>query len=109
MKSSFDFSFCDVLASRVDQFWAVNDPEVKSNVLLSLLIMGTSHNRWYVEEKFVNRVRTCDDFTARRFVLESAVHKLHVIQAMNHLPRSINFSRAYLPAIIQQGFTTHGI
>ena len=109
MKSFFDFSFCDVLASRVDQFWAVNDPEVKSNVLLSLLIMGTSHNRWYVEEKFVNRVRTCDDFTARRFVLESAVHKLHVIQAMNHLPRSINFSRAYLPAIIQQGFTTHGI
>lgn len=109
MKSSFDFSFCDVLASRVDQFWVVNDPEVKSNVLLSLLIMGTSHNRWYVEEKFVNRVKTCDDFTAMRFVLESAVHKLQVIQAINHLPRSINFSRSYLPAIIQQGFTTHGI
>ncbi|HEM7309272.1 TPA: serine/threonine protein kinase [Acinetobacter baumannii] len=109
MKSSFDFSLCDVLASRVDLFWAVNDPEVKSNVLLGLLIMGTNHNRWYVEEKFVNRIKTCDEFTARRFVLESAVHKLQVIPAINHLPRSINFSRSSLPAIIQQGFTTHGI
>ncbi|WP_159124378.1 serine/threonine-protein kinase [Acinetobacter variabilis] len=105
--SSFDFSMCDVLASRLDIFWNVNDPEVRSNVLLGLLIMGTRHNRWYVEQKFVSRVKSCDPLTAQRFVLESAVRKQQVSAAINHLPNSINFSRLELPTIIQQGFASY--
>jgi len=106
---SFDFAMCDVLASRLDSFWIINDPEVRSNVLLGLLIMGASHNRWYVEQKFVSRIKNCDDNTARRFVLESAVRRREVISAINHLPKSINFNRSELPPLIQQGFAKHGI
>lgn len=106
---SFNFAMCDVLASRLDVFWIINDPEVRSNVLLGLLIMGASHNRWYVEQKFVSRIKNCDDNTAKRFVLESAVRRQQVITAINHLPRSINFNRSELPLLIQQGFAKHGI
>lgn len=107
--SSFDFSMCDVLASRLDVFWNVNDPEVRSNVLLGLLIMGTNHNRWYVEQKFVSRVKSCDMLTAQRFVLESAVRRQQVSASINHLPNSIHFNRLELPPIIQQGFATYSI
>lgn len=107
--SSFDFSMCDVLASRLDLFWNINDPEVRSNVLLGLLIMGTRHNRWYVEQKFVSRVKSCDQLTAQRFVLESAVRVQQVSAAINHLPNSIHFNRLELPKIIQQGFASYSI
>lgn len=107
--SSFDFSMCDVLASRLDIFWNVNDPEVRSNVLLGLLLMGTRHNRWYVEQKFVSRVKSCDALTAQRFLLESAVKRQQVSAAINHLPNSIHFNRLELPTIIQQGFLSYSI
>ena len=107
--NSFDFSMCDVLASRLDVFWKIDDPEVRSNVLLGLLIMGTKHNRWYVEQKFVSRVKSCDQLTAQRFLLESAVRKQQVSAAINHLPNSINFSRSELPHILQQGFASYSI
>lgn len=55
------------------------------------------------------RIKNCDDNTARRFVLESAVRRREVISAINHLPKSINFNRSELPPLIQQGFAKHGI
>lgn len=108
-KSSFDFSMCDVVASRLDIFWNVLDPEVRSNVLLGLLIMGTRHNRWYVEQKFVSRIKSCDHLTAQRFLMESVVRKQQVSAAINHLPMSINFDRSELPINIQQGFARYSI
>lgn len=32
-KTNLTFSMCDVVASRLDILWNVNDPEVRSNVL----------------------------------------------------------------------------
>lgn len=108
-KTSFDFSMCDVVASRLDLLWDINDPAVRSNVLLGLLIMGTKHNRWYVEKKFVTRIKSCDPLTAKRFLMESVVRKQQVSTAIDHLPRSIDFQRSELPTIIQQGFARNSI
>lgn len=106
---SFDFSMCDVVASRLDILWNINDPEVRTHVLLGLLIMGTNHNRWYVEQKFVSRIKTCDPLTAQRFLMESLVRKTQVRAAIEHLPNSINFNRSELPYMIQQGFERYSI
>lgn len=108
-QTSFDFSMCDVVASRLDLLWDINDPAVRSYVLLGLLLMGTKHNRWYVEKKFVTRIKSCDPLTAKRFLMESVVRKQQVSAAIDHLPRSINFQRSELPTIIQQGFARNSI
>ena len=107
--TSFDFSMCDVVAARLDTLWNVDDPGVRTNVLLGLLIMGTNHNRWYVEQKFVSRIKSCDQLTANRFLMESVVRRQQVSTAINHLPYSIHFNRSELPIIIQQGFARHSI
>ena len=49
----FIFDYCDVVADKAGIFYDLGDPHVKAKTALSLLIMGTNHNRWFVERKFV--------------------------------------------------------
>lgn len=99
----FDFSFCDVIAARLDLFWEYEDPEIRSYVLKGLLLMGTSHNRWYVEQKFVTRSLQGNEFDLRRFVLESSINRELIINALLHLSRSIGFNLELLPHILLKG------
>jgi hypothetical protein len=42
------------LANRLEAFFNAVDFEPKVECLIAMLEMGTSHNRWYVERKFVS-------------------------------------------------------
>lgn len=98
---AFIFAECDAIANRLSRFFSAGDIECRTEVLLAYLMMGTSHNRWYVEEKFYNSCKAdLDPGTANRLALELRVMGKPACNLIEHLERSIKVSRQNLhPAI----------
>ncbi|MDI2072042.1 protein kinase [Bradyrhizobium sp. Mp27] len=103
--SSFNFDYCDGLANRLELFIeSLPDFEAKVECLLSMLEMGTSHNRWYVERRFVN---LCGDemdvHLAKRLGIQIRIDEEDVCRAVSHLERSLSsFTRTELhPALVK--------
>ena len=91
---SFVFTQCDGIANRLEQFMILDDLNVKVEILLALLFMGTAHNRWYVERKFYQLVGTdMDESLAKRFALELRVIGEDSCSKIDHLEQSISVSR----------------
>ncbi|PJY97000.1 serine/threonine-protein kinase [Pseudomonas donghuensis] len=91
---TFDFSSCDGIANRLQAFMAVPDLTCQADVLVALLLMGTSHNRWYVERKFAALCNSqMEDGLARRLALELRVLGRQACAAITHLEDSIHTSR----------------
>ncbi|EMV0254206.1 TPA: serine/threonine-protein kinase [Vibrio cholerae] len=89
--SSFSFSSCDGLASRLVCFFHnLNELDSQVNILLALLYLGTSHNRWYVEREFE---KLCglqmNNNLATRLGLEIRVIGQDACRMFHHLERSI--------------------
>lgn len=99
---TFDFSACDGIANRVEAFFEVDDISCKADLLLALLYMGTSHNRWYVEHKFMHMSGTeLPENIAKRLALEIRVEaKSGACQALKHLTRSVNADLGKLHPIV---------
>lgn len=98
-KSGFNFSYCDILAYKIKLLYESTtltqlNTTSKSQCLISLLFLGTSHNRFYVERMFVNIVTDegFDDNLARRLALEFKFNKYKTKRAIKHLERSIGFN-----------------
>ncbi|MEG4873572.1 MULTISPECIES: serine/threonine-protein kinase [unclassified Microcoleus] len=101
--SSFNWDYCDALANRLEEFISGTDFEAKVDCLMALLQMGTSHNRWFVERKFV---RLCgpamDDSLAKRLGVQFRIAESDVCDQIAHLERSISESRNSLhPALVK--------
>ncbi|HRJ31291.1 MAG TPA: serine/threonine-protein kinase [Cyclobacteriaceae bacterium] len=91
-ESSFPFAECDGLSIRLQKFINNCDIDVQAECLMAMLYMGTSHNRWYVENKFVNIVgRNLDEILAKRLALEIRVDDEAACKAFEHLNFSIQF------------------
>lgn len=106
-KTSFNFDFCDAIANRVVSFFDNGDYELKTECLIALLGMGTSHNRWYVERKFVSLCgREMDDNLAKRLAIRFHIAgKEKICASIAHLEKSINFSRNELhPKLVEAIF-----
>ncbi len=104
--TAFNFDHCDAIANRVEVFFENGDLETKVECLIAFLEMGTSHNRWYVERKFV---RLCgpdmDENLAKRLVVKIHIAgKLKVSHSIEHLERSIGFERSELHPRLAQVF-----
>lgn len=95
--TSFNFDHCDGIAYRLEIFIESCDFDTKIDCLVAMLEMGTTHNRWYVERKFV---RLCaidmDPALAKRLAIEFRVRGDWVCGAVDHLERSINVDRNQL-------------
>lgn len=101
---SFSFSSCDGIANRLVEFFEVEDLFLQVEVLFALLFMGTSHNRWYVERAFYNRVgSSMSERLARRFVMEMRVEGDKVCRAISHLEHSISVSSRDFHPIVSDG------
>lgn len=87
---AFGFDFCDVIASKLQVFFRYGHITTRSNVLMALLILGTSHNRWHVERMFA---RLCspsmDPDLAARFSIDLRVKGERITSMFSHLERSI--------------------
>lgn len=99
---SFPFEQCDGICNRLGQFLSLSDLNCKVEVLIAMLLMGTSHNRWYVERRFVSEIGPSMTLElARRLALEMSILEGRMCSAMNHLYRSIGVTpQALHPEII---------
>ena len=98
---SFNFDECDGLSIRLDKFIMSCGIDVQSECLMALLYLGTSHNRWYVEQKFVAHVdKNLDDNLAKRLSVEMRVDENQACSAIRHLEHSINYDLGKLHPIL---------
>lgn len=95
--NAHDFDYCDVLADKLDLIFLRGNIALKSHVLLTLLIMGVKHNRWFVERKFLNLCSpTLDINVANRVVLDVKIENVDMKHYLNCWERSIGATRAAL-------------
>ena len=68
-----------------------------------MLVLGTSHNRWYVERKFVTMAGAkITDQLANRIKIELEVQNINFDIEINHLKQSIGVDSSVLHPILQQ-------
>lgn len=102
--SSHDFDYCDVLADKLDRFFTLGSIVLKAHVLISLLEMGVSHNRWFVERKFLQLAGSNLDIkVAKRILLDVDADSFDLEYYLNRWEISINSSRSQLHPLIAGG------
>lgn len=96
-RGRFDFDYCDVIADKLTWLFELGDVAGRAAALLALLGLGVSHNRWFVERRFVSLAgHDLDEATAGRLIADVAVHGINVLNDIEHLEFSIGVSRAIL-------------
>lgn len=103
IQTGFNFDHSDAIANRLEEIFKLGDFELKVDCLLAMLELGISHNRWYVERKFV---RLCaadmNDDLAKRFVVQMHVDGDGICKSVARLKSSISISdHAFHPRILK--------
>lgn len=99
----FAFERCDTLANILEIFVSHGSFEAKSDGLMALLQLGTSHNRWYVERKFFTLCGPAmDESLAKRVAIEFRAAGAKVCKAIDHMELSISVNRTGLHPILQR-------
>ncbi|WP_052259396.1 protein kinase [Flavobacterium sp. KMS] len=91
---AFLFDYCDIIGKRLDKFIEHCSLNTKTPCIIALLIMGTSHNRFYVEELCYKWMHNAIDNTlAQRLAIELISEDKTICYKINHLERSIKVDR----------------
>lgn len=96
----FIFGDCDGFANRLEKIFQLAELNIRAEALMALLYMGTSHNRWYVERKFLSLVNAMDELQAKRLAIEFRADDTRSCSAIQHLEHSINVNRANFHPIL---------
>ena len=97
---TFVFSHCDVYANRLEKIFFNSEIDLKADILMALLFLGTSHNRWYVERKFLTLLDGSEQLLLKRLAVEFRADDERVCAAIAHMEASIDFDRSSLPSIL---------
>lgn len=99
---TFDFEYCDVLRSRAAIFLEHGKIDLQVEILMALLRLGTSHNRWSVEGLFRNACRpSMDDALAKRLAVEFRAQPTEACRMIAHLEQSISADRnSFHPTLV---------
>lgn len=98
----FNFDYCDVVASTAKVFHELGEPDVKANMAIAMLVMGTNHNRWYVERVFLTMTGPhIADVEAHRLRVEIEVQSLEFEHYIGRLEASISATRQELHPHLQ--------
>lgn len=96
-----NFDDCDGVANRLEAFLVLPDVNCGAEVRLAFLMMGTSHNRWYVERKFAGHCSpSMPEGVAKRLAMEIRVMNKVACLAFSHLESSINIPRSSFHPLI---------
>jgi hypothetical protein len=99
--NAFDFDYCDVLANRLSAFMEGAPYDLQAECLIAMLRLGTSHNRWYVERRFVSGVGPqMEEGLAKRLAVEFRATGKAICDQIDHLERSISASRQSLHPVL---------
>lgn len=100
--NTFDFDYCDVLASKIERFHDHGEIALKASMILAMLQLGASHHRWYVERKFLSLSGPdIDDILARRIMVEIEATEVNFVDLMKRLEISFADGRKQLHPILQ--------
>ncbi|MFT6624492.1 MAG: serine/threonine protein kinase [Cycloclasticus sp.] len=101
--NSFDFDYCDILSSKAELLYEEGDLTVKAKIALSLLELGVSHNRWYVQRKFMKLAgSSITEHLANRILVEIEVNEINFEHKILHIENSIDTTRQHLHPILSQ-------
>ena len=100
-EGAFGFDYCDVLAGKAQEFYSLGDTGLRAEIAVGMLKLGTSHNRWFVEHKFMNMSgNSIDDDLGDRIVAEIGALEIDFKKEFAHLSGSISANSEQLhPAI----------
>ena len=99
----FNFTYCDVIAARAEIFYERGELDLKALIALALLQLGTSHNRWFVEHKFLQMAgTTISDDLAERIATEIDVQAIDFSAQIAQLELSIGVTRKELHPVLRQ-------
>ncbi|HEY4343241.1 MAG TPA: serine/threonine-protein kinase [Parvibaculum sp.] len=100
-ESGFDFDYCDVIAGKAQVFYDHGELDLQARITLATLKLGTSHNRWLVERKFLKMAGPdISSPLARRIEVEIEVQGIDFEAQVSHVERSLDVSRVSLhPAL----------
>ena len=100
---SFDFDYCDVLASKAEVFYEHGELDLQAFIALAMLELGTSHNRWFVERVFMEMAgASISDALANRIKVEIEVQSVDFCSRIRHLERSISERRDNLHPVLRE-------
>lgn len=102
--TAHDFDYCDVLASKLELFFKLGLIALKAHILISLLKMGVSHNRWFVEQKFLQLAGpSLDCRIAKKVLLDVDADSFNLEYYLELWEISINSNRSQLHPLIASG------
>lgn len=100
---NFDFDYCDVLANKAQVFYELGELDIKAQVVLAMLVLGVSHNRWYVEGKFLDFAgHSIPEELASRIVSEAEAAGVDLVRQIERLEGSITRDRTELHPVLQK-------
>lgn len=101
-RGSFNFDYCDVIAGKLQIFFDLGPLDLKAKIAVATLVLGTGHNRWFVERRFVRMASSkIQDVLAERIIVEAEVQGISFDRLVGQLERSINISRDELHPILR--------
>ena len=100
-KRSFDFDYCDVLATKAQLFYDLGEVGLKADIAVGMLRLGIDHNRWFVERKFIQMVGPISAELAERIVVELSVLGIDFPYEFSRMQRSISANKAALHPVLQ--------
>ncbi|MGE0498057.1 MAG: serine/threonine-protein kinase [Ramlibacter sp.] len=93
-EQSHDFNYCDVLADKIELLHDAGSVALKAHALVTLLIMGIGHNRWFVERKFARLAGPfMDAHVAERIQMDAVADNIPLADYLDRLENSINITR----------------
>lgn len=100
-QGALDFDYCDVAADKLSWLFELGDVALQAGSLISLMLMGATHNRWYVEHKFFQLAgANLSETIAQRFIADIDVRDIQWERYISHIEGSINVNRESLsPAL----------
>jgi hypothetical protein len=102
--TSHNFDYCDVLADKLERFFKLGSISLKAHVLVTLLKMGVSHNRWFVERKFLQLADlNLDSRIAKRVLLDVEADSFNLKYYLAQWEISISSNRSQLHPFIANG------
>jgi hypothetical protein len=100
-ENTFDFDYCDALANRLSAFMEGGQYDLQAECLIAMLKLGTNHNRWYVERRFVSAASPqMEEGLAKRLAVEFRAAGKAICHQIDHLELSISTDRRILHPIL---------
>lgn len=104
--SSHDFGYCDILADKIETLFEYSSAGIQAHCLISLLIMGVDHNRYFTENKFTRLASpSLNTNIAERFVMDIDAEEINFTEYIRRLERSIGTKRNLLHPLLLQAIS----